>query len=317
LVIKIFLELAIPEIKTMNKNFSTAHLEQCYLALGLTSKASLNEIKQAYRDLSQIWHPDRYAHNPRLQKKAAAQFQSINSAYSTLFHHLAPEKTSTESVKIQLAEEQSLVEREIKQQSQVAFKQNLQKSIVLGTFLIIPTVFVCSLFLFAPELRKLVQLQGLQNQVKELQNRQKGVKEESIESKQKISLIEQENQALKSKNKEIENKFYRANQTSKQMQQRIEKLESSSENSLPDSINRQTSKKHIWLRDDFKKMVMGKTEQGVIATIGNPDSTHEFQLLDDILASWEYSEQVKDPASGKIGGAYVHFRNGKVDSVGF
>ena len=32
--------------------------------------ASLEEIKQAYRDQTKVWHPDRFANDVRLQKKA-------------------------------------------------------------------------------------------------------------------------------------------------------------------------------------------------------------------------------------------------------
>jgi DnaJ-domain-containing protein 1 len=308
----------------MNKGFSTDHLRKCYLVLGLTPKASLAEIKQAYRDLSQIWHPDRYAHSFQLQKKAAAQFQIINLAYSTLIHHLTPETIPIESLEIQLAKEKSLVEREIKQQSQVSLRQKIQKSISLGTLLMIPAIFVCGLFLFAPELRKLIQLPDLQKQIKELQNQQKIVERElkwntsSIEREnQTLESIKQENKSLKSKKQEIEDKLGSANKNLKQMQQRIDELESSSGNSSSDSTNRHTSEKTVRFRNDFKKMVMGKTKQEVIAAVGKPDSTSESQLSFAMIAYWKYSEQVKDPASGNIGGAEVHFTNGKVDSVDF
>ncbi len=56
------------------------HLETLELRRG----ASLVEIKQAYRDLAQIWHPDRYAHNPRLRSKAEERFKAINEAYQAL-----------------------------------------------------------------------------------------------------------------------------------------------------------------------------------------------------------------------------------------
>jgi DnaJ-domain-containing protein 1/Sec-independent protein translocase protein TatA len=306
----------------MNKEFSTDHLRKCYLVLGLTPKASLAEIKQAYRDLSQIWHPDRYTHNLRLQKKAVAQFQIINSAYSILIHHLTPEIISIESLEIQLAEEKSLVEREIKKQSPL--KQKIQKSISLGTLLMIPAIFVCGLFLFAPELRKLIRLPDLQKQIKELQNQQKNVESElkwktsSIDREnQTLESIKQENKSLKSKNQEMEDKLESASQNLKQMQQRIDELVSSSGSSSSDSTDRHTSEKTVRFRNDFKKMVVGKTKQEVIAAVGKPDSTSESQLSFAMIAYWKYSEQVKDPASGNIGGAEVHFTNGKVDSVDF
>ncbi|HNC47012.1 MAG TPA: J domain-containing protein [Acidobacteriota bacterium] len=42
------------------------------------------QLKQAYRDLIEVWHPDRFAHNPRLQLKAEAMTKLINAAYQRL-----------------------------------------------------------------------------------------------------------------------------------------------------------------------------------------------------------------------------------------
>ncbi|MGQ4809152.1 Chaperone protein DnaJ [Candidatus Entotheonellaceae bacterium PAL068K] len=55
-----------------------------YAILNLDTSASAAEIQQAYRDLVQVWHPDRFAHNPRLQRKAQAQMQALNAAYARL-----------------------------------------------------------------------------------------------------------------------------------------------------------------------------------------------------------------------------------------
>ena len=73
------------------------NLEQYYEVLGISSNASIDEIKQAYRDLTQVWHPDRYAHNSRLQQKAEAQLKTINLAYEKIMENLAQESTSTYS----------------------------------------------------------------------------------------------------------------------------------------------------------------------------------------------------------------------------
>jgi hypothetical protein len=52
--------------------------------LGLAPGASFAQVKEAYRDLAQVWHPDRFAGNPRLQDKAAETLKAINLAYETL-----------------------------------------------------------------------------------------------------------------------------------------------------------------------------------------------------------------------------------------
>ena len=49
--------------------------------LGVEVGASRAEVKQAYRDLVHVWHPDRFGENPRLQSKAEAMLKEINAAY--------------------------------------------------------------------------------------------------------------------------------------------------------------------------------------------------------------------------------------------
>ena len=58
--------------------------EQALKALELHDGASCQEIKQAYRDLASVWHPDRFAHSTRLQDKASARLKEINAAYDVL-----------------------------------------------------------------------------------------------------------------------------------------------------------------------------------------------------------------------------------------
>jgi len=58
----------------------TAYLK----VLELESNASLGEIKQAYKDLVTVWHPDRFSHNPRLREKAEGKLKEFNQAYEAL-----------------------------------------------------------------------------------------------------------------------------------------------------------------------------------------------------------------------------------------
>ena len=58
--------------------------EQSFQLLGLTSGASKEQIKQAYHDLVKVWHPDRFAHDPRLQKQAEEKLKLINEAHDLL-----------------------------------------------------------------------------------------------------------------------------------------------------------------------------------------------------------------------------------------
>lgn len=56
-------------------------INRCVEMLGIKPGASQEEIAQAYRDLANVWHPDRFAGNPRLQKKAEERIKEINAAY--------------------------------------------------------------------------------------------------------------------------------------------------------------------------------------------------------------------------------------------
>src|SRR5439155_181326 len=55
-----------------------------YEVLELRPSASSAEIKKAWIELVQVWHPDRFTHSPTLHRKAEARTQMINQAYQTL-----------------------------------------------------------------------------------------------------------------------------------------------------------------------------------------------------------------------------------------
>ena len=57
---------------------------QAYRVLGLAPGATVDEVKTAYRDLAQVWHPDRFSDNNRLREKAEQNLQRINEAYALL-----------------------------------------------------------------------------------------------------------------------------------------------------------------------------------------------------------------------------------------
>jgi len=65
-------------------------IKRCYRILGLPPGTSKEEVKRAYLDLVQVWHPDRFAHNPRLQEKAEDNVKRINEAYETLRDYEPP-----------------------------------------------------------------------------------------------------------------------------------------------------------------------------------------------------------------------------------
>jgi hypothetical protein len=59
-------------------------ISRCCRVLGVKHGASLEEVKKVYRDLVQVWHPDRFAGNDRLRAKAEEQTKEINLAFEYL-----------------------------------------------------------------------------------------------------------------------------------------------------------------------------------------------------------------------------------------
>ena len=49
--------------------------------LGISPGASPDAIRDAYRDLAKVWHPDRFAGDARLQAKASERMRELNEAF--------------------------------------------------------------------------------------------------------------------------------------------------------------------------------------------------------------------------------------------
>lgn len=73
--------------------------KRCCQILGLEVSASRAEMKQAYRDLVHVWHPDRFGQNPRLQTKAEAKLKEINAAYEKVMAGFRPATAPAKSKK--------------------------------------------------------------------------------------------------------------------------------------------------------------------------------------------------------------------------
>lgn len=59
-------------------------LDDCYALLDLRPGATEEEIKRAHRDLAKVWHPDRFANDAALRRKAEEKLKTINDAYETI-----------------------------------------------------------------------------------------------------------------------------------------------------------------------------------------------------------------------------------------
>lgn len=55
-----------------------------YQTLEVSPTATQEEIKKAWREQLQVWHPDRFNHNPALRRKAEERTKEINEAYAIL-----------------------------------------------------------------------------------------------------------------------------------------------------------------------------------------------------------------------------------------
>lgn len=56
----------------------------CYRELEISPDASSEQVREAWRDLAQVWHPDRFAGNERLRAKAQERLKRINEAYQAI-----------------------------------------------------------------------------------------------------------------------------------------------------------------------------------------------------------------------------------------
>jgi hypothetical protein len=63
---------------------------RAYRVLGLAPGAPLDEVKRAYRDLAQVWHPDRFPPDSRLKQKAENNLKRINEAHAVLEAYQPP-----------------------------------------------------------------------------------------------------------------------------------------------------------------------------------------------------------------------------------
>ena len=73
---------------TSTASESSDGISKDYATLGVRSGATPEEVKQAYRDLAKVWHPDRFdGGDTRLKQKAEEQIKAINDAYARIQEH--------------------------------------------------------------------------------------------------------------------------------------------------------------------------------------------------------------------------------------
>lgn len=65
----------------------TDEIKDSYGALELKPGASQKAVKEAYRELVKVWHPDRFSGDSKLEKRAEEKLKAINLAYERLKNH--------------------------------------------------------------------------------------------------------------------------------------------------------------------------------------------------------------------------------------
>ncbi len=64
-------------------------IQRYYEVLELAPGASSEDVLQAYKDLVNVWHPDRFSKIPRLKIKAEKKLKEVNGAYEKLQSYLS------------------------------------------------------------------------------------------------------------------------------------------------------------------------------------------------------------------------------------
>jgi hypothetical protein len=72
---------------------------------GLTQDATQTEIKDTYRVLAKVWHPDRFQSDEELRRKAEEKLKEINSAYQLISTTVAEASNGASSRPVSQAEE--------------------------------------------------------------------------------------------------------------------------------------------------------------------------------------------------------------------
>ena len=140
-------------------------IQRCLEILELDETASIADVTQAYKDIVNVWHPDRFTHNPRLQRKAEGKIKEINTAYETLKNYYARKRVKEE----ELNSPRMTAEKRTKGSSGVSEKRDsTEVAFELGTQFVLSTwSYLTSKF------RRMVETQVI-NREEEQQGRGKG-----------------------------------------------------------------------------------------------------------------------------------------------
>jgi outer membrane protein assembly factor BamE (lipoprotein component of BamABCDE complex) len=76
----------------------------------------------------------------------------------------------------------------------------------------------------------------------------------------------------------------------------------------------QTQEREVYTRDEFKQLILGKTEDEVLQALGKPRSTSQKENVQ----YWHYANRTMDPLTKKIDSdAQVVLENGRVRAINY
>lgn len=64
-----------------SRSSNSSGLSECYAVLEVPESASAEQIRESYKNLVKVWHPDRFPNDEKLREKADHKLKQINAAY--------------------------------------------------------------------------------------------------------------------------------------------------------------------------------------------------------------------------------------------
>ena len=72
-------------------------IKRSFEILEISCNSTEDEVKQSYKDIVAVWHPDRHYNNPRLRQKAEKKLKEVNAAYETLDRFFSSNRLSEQA----------------------------------------------------------------------------------------------------------------------------------------------------------------------------------------------------------------------------
>jgi hypothetical protein len=90
-----------------------------YQILGVPQNASKDNIKQAYKNLLNVWNPSKFSNEPNIQIKAQHMMSEIDEAYEKLILHLASDLSTATQVSSEIKTSRTTTENTTKRSEPV------------------------------------------------------------------------------------------------------------------------------------------------------------------------------------------------------